>query len=135
MKRISQIFGRKTPDAAPGESGESAPGKQGELQYGLTFRLQNGQIYTVTDLPVTIGRSSRNQIVLDDPTVSHQHAFVFFDDRLQQVCIADLNSVNGLYLNDQPTCKNVLLDGARIALGNSAIVFRDTGYIHPAGGR
>jgi pSer/pThr/pTyr-binding forkhead associated (FHA) protein len=98
--------------------------------FGLKFILSPDDDKTFTSLPITIGRSQQNDIVLDDETISAVHAHVYFDDRINDVCIVDIDSLNGLFVDDYPTYRNVLQDGVRLKLGRVVITFRDTGYIH-----
>lgn len=98
--------------------------------FGLKFSLDSGKTWTLDTLPARIGRSEQNEIVLDDESVSAIHAQVYYDDLIGDVCIQDLDSLNGLFINNLPTRKNVLQDGAKIGLGKLGLTFRDTGYIH-----
>ena len=98
-------------------------------EFGLMFTFENGESRTFSSLPILIGRGEQSTLVLDDPSVSAKHAYVDYDGRLQSVCISDLDSTNGLYINDQPTRKNILQDDTRIRLGSVSLTFRDTGYI------
>ena len=143
MNRITRLFGRKTePDkeletqqpalsSADAEAGQTSV-DLGVQAFGLTFTLESGEVKLFTSLPITIGRSTQGTLSLEDQSVSAQHAYIYYDERLQRVCISDLDSTNGLFIDDQPTRKNVLQDEARIRLGNVLLVFRDTGYIHSA---
>lgn len=136
MNRITKLFGRKDEEderkSAPTESPTTDQSVQNltDQEFGLMFTIENGSSQTFTALPIVIGRGEQSTLVLQDPSVSAQHAYVYYDDRLQKVCISDLDSTNGLFINDQPTRKNLLLDEARIRLGNVMLTFRDTGYIH-----
>lgn len=131
--------GATTPPVAPTTATSSretihlaAGPAAGEEIYGLKFVFDSGEARTFTKLPISIGRSEENDLILQDEMVSARHALVFYDERLRDVCIQDLDSLNGVYIADQPTRKNVLYDGARLALGKTHLVYRDTGYIHPA---
>lgn len=148
MDRFGKLFGRKPeqtevgdlsaldPQAKPAAQEPPRPAaaapQSPDTTFGLKFVFDNGQARTFTRLPVTLGRAEGNDLVLNDETVSANHAVVMFDERLRDICILDLDSLNGVYIADQPTRKNVLQDGARIGLGNTHLVYRDTGYIHPA---
>ncbi len=99
--------------------------------FGLKFTLTSGPAYVFTQLPISIGRGETNDLVIDDPSISSSHALVYFDDRLGEVCIMDRDSLNGIYIGELPTRKNVLVDGARIRLGGVELMYQDTGYIHP----
>jgi pSer/pThr/pTyr-binding forkhead associated (FHA) protein len=81
-------------------------------------------------LPVSIGRSEANQIVLQDETVSSSHALIYFDELVEEICILDLDSLNGIYIDQAPTRRNILSDGVKITMGAVDLTFRDTGYIH-----
>jgi len=140
MSRLSKLFGHsanETPSPISGEKEGGEAGKPGATQgpkeqgFGLQFILDSGESVTITTLPVSIGRSDQNGIVLKDDTVSATHARVYYDDRVRNVCIVDMDSLNGLFINDQPTRKNILYDGCQIKLGRAKLTFRDTGYIHP----
>lgn len=102
-----------------------------EEDYGLKFVYDSGESSKVfTSLPIGIGRSEENDLVLNDDTVSANHARIYYDEQVKDVCIVDVDSLNGLFIDDQPTRRNVLFDGVKIRLGNVSITFRDTGYIH-----
>lgn len=111
----------------PGVEGQSA-----EVQYGLKFIFPSGEYRIFTALPITIGRGEQNDLILKDDGVSLVHARIYYDERLNDVCIEDLHSLNGVYLDGQPTIKNLLFDDVHIRLGDTSLVFRDTGYIHQA---
>ena len=98
--------------------------------FGLKFTLPSGETKMFTSLPIQIGRDPSNDIVLEDPTVSSFHARVVYDETIGDICIQDLDSLNGLTIGDLPTRKNLLQDGAKIGIGQSTLTFRDTGYIH-----
>jgi pSer/pThr/pTyr-binding forkhead associated (FHA) protein len=72
---------------------------------------------------VTIGRAPLNDIVIDHPTVSAQHA------RLTKspsgYCIKDLESTNGTQINGVSISDAQLKDGAEIRFGYITGFFRD----------
>lgn len=137
MDQISRLFGKKS---ATRQSGEDAPGSsERELNaqnleptepFGLKFTLNTGEARLFSSLPITIGRSPENNLVIENDTVSMVHALVYFDASVQDVCILDRDSLNGLYIDGLPTRKNILHDGVQITLGEAVLHFRDTGYIH-----
>lgn len=67
-----------------------------------------------------IGRSSSNDIVLDDQTVSAQHAILYIDDN-NQYRIKDLNSTNGTFVNDNRISDSILKQTDTVRLGNHYI--------------
>ena len=82
---------------------------------GRQFPLQAGRN--------TIGRDgTRCQVVLDDSTVSNEHAAVVFERG--RFVLYDLASTNGTFLNDQRIQRQMLYDGDEIRLGNSVLVFK-----------
>jgi pSer/pThr/pTyr-binding forkhead associated (FHA) protein len=140
MGPFSKIFGQNTNES----SGPTPASKEGadaskpgatqaskEQDFGLQLILESGETKAISTLPVSIGRSDQNSMVIKDDTVSATHARVYYDEQVGNVCIVDLDSLNGLYISDQPTRKNVLYDGTQIRLGKVKLTFRDTGYIHP----
>jgi pSer/pThr/pTyr-binding forkhead associated (FHA) protein len=140
MSPFSKLFGQSSeessgahPEVNEGNRSSKPGAPQGskDQDFGLQFIVETGETKTIQTLPVTIGRSDQNGIILKDETVSTTHARVYYDEQVGNVCIVDLDSLNGVYINDQPTRKNVLYDGCQIRLGKGKLTFRDTGYIHP----
>ena len=150
MEQLGKLFGKKSRDSEP-ETGGLAPdtaspqppdhslrqaepaaevSPSGTAPFGLKFTLESGEEMLFTVLPVNIGRSDHNDIILARETVSGVHARVYFDDRIQAICIQDQDSLNGLLVDRLPTRFNILSDGMQISLGDAVITFRDTGYIH-----
>jgi pSer/pThr/pTyr-binding forkhead associated (FHA) protein len=110
--------------------GSSAEERGTDSLFGLVFTLESGETRTFDCLPILIGRARHNDIILDDPTVSATHARIYFDDWAGDVCIFDLDSLNGMLIDGNPSRKNILNDGVTIQLGQVSLKFRDTGYIH-----
>jgi pSer/pThr/pTyr-binding forkhead associated (FHA) protein len=114
----------------PAVTGESGARAASEPAYGLKFILPSGESKLFTSLPISIGRAKDNDIVLADETVSAHHAQVYYDPKARDICILDLDSLNGLFIGDQPTRRNILYDGVKIGLGTASLLFRDTGFIY-----
>jgi len=71
----------------------------------------------------TIGRDgTRCDIVLDDMTVSAEHARIVFEHG--QFVIYDLASLNGTFVNQQRVQRQLLMDGDSIRLGNTVLIFK-----------
>jgi len=102
-----------------------------DAEHGLQLLLPGGAVYVLPGLPATLGRAAGSSVALRDPGVSATHARIYFDELLQAVCIEDCDSTNGLYVDGQPTRKNVLHDNARITLGATTLTFRDGGFVPP----
>ena len=62
----------------------------------------------------TIGRAPLNQIVIDNPAVSAQHAIIARSDECYR--LKDLHSTNGTKVNDVSIAEVALQDGAKFNL-------------------
>ena len=72
---------------------------------------------------ITLGRSSYNDIVIDDEAASRDNSFIVIDKN--EYKIGDMGSSNGTYLNDKKvTSHKTLNDGDRIGIGDSEFVFK-----------
>ncbi len=83
--------------------------------------IEGVKVHPLTESVVNIGRRLENQLVIDDPRVSRNHAqlraikgrFVLFD----------LNSTGGTFVNGQRTSQTVLYPGDVISLAGVALIF------------
>ena len=100
------------------------------------FRLflidPDGKHIPIKDLPATIGRGGDNDVQLLSDTISDNHARIFYDSKFKAVCIEDLNSRNGTFIEGKPTLKNILQDGIEIRFAKLSYIYRHAGFI-PAG--
>ena len=90
---------------------------------GTLIDTSNDQYYNVT--PVTsVGRSAGNTVILQDTTVSMQHALITRRDALWW--LEDLESRNGTQLNSQPV-KNptVISNGDIVTIGRYNFNFKE----------
>jgi pSer/pThr/pTyr-binding forkhead associated (FHA) protein len=78
--------------------------------------------YLIGDV-ITIGRAPSNDIVIDDPTVSAQHASL--TNSPSGYRLRDLGSTNGTLINGVSITDAELKDGAEIRFGYVTGVFRD----------
>jgi len=62
-----------------------------------------------------IGRSSENDIILDDITVSRMHASLTVSKK--RVKMSDNNSTNGIYINNEIKSEDELKSGDKIQIG------------------
>lgn len=106
--------------ARPGEVGGEAIGSP-LLQ--IARGPQAGAVFAVPPGTTTVGRGRDCDIVLDDPTVSRQHAELHRTGG--QVMLHDAGSLNGTYLNQHPCDEAALNDGDQIWIGKFRLVFRD----------
>jgi hypothetical protein len=84
---------------------------------GWTLVDVTGQRIPLKPLPFNIGRESGNSLVLDDLSVSAQHARIIYDPTFGGLVIEDLNSPSGILVEGQPTRKNLLQSGMQLTVG------------------
>ena len=83
--------------------------------------IEGVKVHPLNESVINIGRRLENQLVIDDPRVSRNHAqlraikgrFVLFD----------LNSTGGTFVNGQRTTQTVLYPGDVISLAGVALIF------------
>lgn len=73
------------------------------------------QEIALTQERTTLGRRASNDIVLDHPAVSGQHAVLML--HAGQVQVEDLGSTNGTYVNGAAVHKQTLADGDQLEMG------------------
>jgi pSer/pThr/pTyr-binding forkhead associated (FHA) protein len=83
----------------------------------------NGIEFPVSSLPANIGRGEMNEITIDDDSLSEAHARIYYDERVKEICIEDLGSSNGIFVNQKPTSKNILFTSSEIRLGLVTLTF------------
>lgn len=77
-----------------------------------------GKEFSIPLGSTTIGRDVSHGIVLEDPLVSKTHARLNVTDTIE---IIDSGSANGTLVNDQQMGRAVLVDGDRIAVGDTVL--------------
>ncbi len=81
------------------------------------FLIVNGRRHVALDRPlITIGRRTDNQVIVDSPTVSRQHAHIRW--RNGRFVIYDLGSRGGVQVNGQRVTESVLAAGDLITLSD-----------------
>ena len=111
--------------------------QDGEMQqqgsrYGQLVLSAAGQplrTYWLTQTRTVIGRRATNTLVLDDLTVSGEHAVLMAGQ--QDVVIQDLGSRNGTLVNGAPVARALLNDGDSIDIGIYRLVYRRAGVASP----
>ncbi len=94
------------------------------LPSGPTLVVESsGQVVALGELPIILGRAPESAVVLDSAGVSAQHARLYRDPNFG-LCIEDLGSLNGLYVDQQLTHRNLLHRDCRLGLGEAIVLFR-----------
>jgi diguanylate cyclase (GGDEF)-like protein len=71
--------------------------------------------------PFEIGRSAKNDLPIDQESVSRHHARITFDGK--GYCLKDLQSTNGTFINDEAVVEGRLADGDQVRIGRSILKF------------
>jgi len=93
-------------------------------QSAVLLRIAEGEVvqqWQISSLPLRIGRSARNDVVLDDHSVSRRHARILMQDN--RLLILDENSSNGTFVNDKRTRLKKLHHGDEIQVGDIFLRF------------
>jgi pSer/pThr/pTyr-binding forkhead associated (FHA) protein len=105
----------------PPVENEEKSEESGNIPENAFLIIEGVKVHPLTEPVVNIGRRLENQLVIDDPRVSRNHAqlraikgrFVLFD----------LNSTGGTFVNGQRTSQTVLYPGDVISLAGVALIF------------
>jgi pSer/pThr/pTyr-binding forkhead associated (FHA) protein len=93
----------------------------------------SGNVFTINALVVKVGRIEGNELVIDEKTVSRNHAVIMYErlspDGLpnpsNEFYILDLDSANGTFVNHAPVTGAVKIkDGDLLRFGNISANFR-----------
>jgi hypothetical protein len=97
-----------------------------------TDRRLLGQRFDVQESITSIGRDSKNDVVLGDDSVSKEHAKIkYFDDR-DIYKLYDLVSTNGTYVNDNRIEAPVeLKDNDNVIIGELKMIFKRVNFKVP----
>jgi hypothetical protein len=83
-----------------------------------------GQEHFLCDEHTMVGRAASNDLVIDSPRVSREHARLIRQG--WRVILEDLGSTNGTYVNgERVRAPMELQDGDRVRLGDVLLVFHD----------
>jgi hypothetical protein len=80
------------------------------------------QTYFLTRPVTVIGRAADADLRINDPGVSRRHAEIRLNG--DELVVSDLGSTNGVRVNQAPVARQTLLNGDRIELGSTTLVFR-----------
>ncbi|HET6889761.1 MAG TPA: sigma 54-interacting transcriptional regulator, partial [Pyrinomonadaceae bacterium] len=81
----------------------------------------NGTVFSLAECPVVIGRETNAGLTVADPSVSRRHSQI--DREGEDFVIADLDSLNGTFINDVPVKRRALRHGDRVRIGDSQFLF------------
>ncbi len=80
-----------------------------------------GAVFPLSDAPVLIGRETAANLCIADPSVSRRHSQI--EKEGDQFVIADLESLNGTFINDVPVKRRPLAHGDRVRIGDAQFLF------------
>jgi diguanylate cyclase (GGDEF)-like protein len=107
---------------------EHAPTKEACLV--VIYGPDLGRKYSLESPSLTLGRSNKCDIQIDQESVSRAHSKVVNAGR--SVRIRDLGSTNGTYVNDELVEERTLVDGDLIKIGRTIFKFLSGGNIERA---
>ena len=97
----------------------SSPGIHGKIE--VLIGSQQISTYLVTDNPLSIGRDpAQSLVIIQEAIVSKLHCQIFA--RAGKVFVKDLNSTNGVYLNEEKIAECELNDNDVVFLGKKGSV-------------
>jgi pSer/pThr/pTyr-binding forkhead associated (FHA) protein len=106
-------------NATSGEVG--IPEEGGAIPENAFLIVEGVKVYPLAQPVINIGRRLDNQLVIDDPRVSRNHA------QLRAIkgrfVVFDLNSTGGTYVNGQRASQSVLYPGDVISLAGVTLIF------------
>ncbi|MCL4805120.1 MAG: VWA domain-containing protein [Anaerolineae bacterium] len=105
--------------ARPRAKTEVLSRRQGPIAFLID--VETGRQFPLGEV-TTIGSGTENDVVLDESTVSGQHAKVRIEDG--SFALFDLGSTNGTLVNGSTIARHVLADGDRVQFGRKTLTFR-----------
>lgn len=99
-------------------------------------KLGNEALCPLNLSDMRIGRSSDNEIVIEDDAVSNHHAKISRhkaggDQKVEEYILEDLSSTNNTYVNNQEIKTHPLKDGDIIRIGRTRLKFSTKEYQPP----
>jgi pSer/pThr/pTyr-binding forkhead associated (FHA) protein len=103
-------------------------------RYIVRLHLKDREIATwiLDDRPLAIGRTPENDIVIDNLSVSRQHARIEIGP--EGPVVRDHGSTNGLMINGRPVREALIENGTTIQIGKHALSFEAEAASSPASG-
>lgn len=127
---------QKTQQPMGGYQPAPAPAAKTEIMYKppsvmawlvIASGHRTGTLRRLSPDVTTVGRDAHNDIIIDDPKASRQHAKVRLekgDNDQEQFFIHDLATPNGIMVNGEKIIKQALYDGDRLKIGETVLVFK-----------
>jgi pSer/pThr/pTyr-binding forkhead associated (FHA) protein len=88
--------------------------------FTVTEGPAQGKVFAIED-GFVLGRNEESQINLEDKSASRQHAKVTVEK--DGIRLADLESANGLFVNERKVVSHFLREGDTIVIGDTTLVF------------
>jgi diguanylate cyclase (GGDEF)-like protein len=101
--------------------GLASPPRSGSACIVVIYGPELGKRIQIGIAPFEVGRSSKNDLFLDEESISRHHARITFDGT--QHWVADLDSTNGTFVNDVAIREQGLSDGDQVRIGRSILKF------------
>jgi pSer/pThr/pTyr-binding forkhead associated (FHA) protein len=95
-----------------------------EQGYALKLKQDKAILNTIRLKPGEnlIGRMPENDIMIDDPEVSRSHARVLFSPEKNMIVVEDMQSENGIFVNNSKVEKKELKVGDQIRIGGHYLI-------------
>lgn len=88
---------------------------------GGAYLVFNAQLFPISKSITKIGRKLDNDLVLQDTTISRNHAEIHFSEN--QFILKDLGSSGGTFLNNRKISEGILFSGDIILLARIPVMF------------
>lgn len=75
--------------------------------------------------PMRIGRAPDNEIVIENLSVSRNHAIIVYEEEGDHYILTDLDSANGTFVNDVRIKKTEIMDRDVVSIGKHRLYFYD----------
>jgi diguanylate cyclase (GGDEF)-like protein len=95
--------------------------RPGDACIVVIYGPEIGRRMPLSTAPFDIGRSSKNDLFIDQESISRHHARITFDG--SSYLVSDMNSTNGTFVNDHPVKESRLKDGDQVQIGRSILKF------------
>jgi diguanylate cyclase (GGDEF)-like protein len=112
---------RVTPVDQSAKKGADTSTTAGDACIVVIYGTELGKRLELGATPFEIGRSSNNDLFIDQESVSRHHARITYHDG--KYSLADLGSTNGTYINDESVRERPLHDGDQVRIGRSILKF------------